>query len=135
MHNKIQLIGRIGKDPETRKTQNSSVCNFSVATTSREKDKEGNWLDHTEWFNVVFFGKTAENAGNLLKKGKLVFVEGRLKTEKFNDKEGMERQIVKLYGAEFKLLSPKDETVSNDKFVSNYKGQGDKDFDDEEIPF
>lgn len=134
MYNKIQIIGRLGKDPEVRQTQSSTVCNFSVATTSREKDKDGNWADHTEWFNVVLFGKTADNAGNLLKKGKLVFIEGRLKTEKFTDKEGLERQIVKLYGAEFKLLSPKDEVLTNN---SGYSVQTFDSFfwPDGEVPF
>ena len=135
MYNKIQIIGRLGKDPVKHGEDKSAVCNFSVATTSREKGKDGNWGDHTEWFNVVLFGKIAETAANYLRKGSLVFVEGRLKTEKYTDKEGMEKQIMKLYGSEIKFLSPKEESVSNEKFVSNYKGQGDKDFDDEEIPF
>lgn len=134
MYNKIQLIGRLGKDPVKHGEDKSDLCNFSVATTSREKDKEGNWVDHTEWFNVVLFGKTAENAANYLRKGKLVFVEGRLKTEKYKDKEGMEKQITKLYGSEVRFLSPKDEVSGNNS------GHETQTFDssfgaDDDIPF
>lgn len=114
MYNKIQIIGRLGKAPELKDASGTKICNFSVATSSKEKNQDGAWADHTEWFNVVLFGKSAENAAAYLQKGKLVFVEGRLKTEKYKDKEGMEKQITKLYGSEVKFLSPKDEVSSSE---------------------
>lgn len=94
--NKAILVGNLGKDPELRYTPNqTAVCSFSVATT--EKRKEGNtWKDQTEWHNIVTFGKTAENCKNYLKKGRQVFVEGRIQTRKWQDKEGKDRYTTEI---------------------------------------
>jgi single-strand DNA-binding protein len=90
--NKVILVGNLGADPEVRSTQGGSqVANLRIATTSRRKDQTGNWVDQTEWHSVVAFGKTAENAGRFLKKGRQIFVEGRLQTRKWQDKEGKDR--------------------------------------------
>ncbi|MGA1191576.1 MAG: single-stranded DNA-binding protein, partial [Bdellovibrionota bacterium] len=91
--NKAILIGRLGKDPEIRYTQSQTpVTNFSLATSERRKDPQsGNWLEQTEWHNVVTFGKTAENCSNFLKKGREVYIEGRIQTRKWQDKEGKDR--------------------------------------------
>lgn len=108
--NLVQIIGHLGDNPDVRATQSGkTVTNLSVATTSSWKDKEGNWQDDTEWHRVVFFGPAAERAGDWLKKGSLVYVEGRLKTEKWQDKNGQDRYTTKIYGRDFKLCEKREE--------------------------
>ena len=89
--NKVMMIGNLGKDPEIRYTQNgSAVCNLRVAVT--EKSKVGDkWEDKTEWVDVVAWGKTAENCGQYLVKGRQIYVEGRLQTRKWEDKDHKDR--------------------------------------------
>ena len=87
--NKIILIGRLGKDPEMRySNQQTAICSFSLATSERRKDASGTWGEHTEWHNIIVFGKTAENCSTYLKKGRQVFIEGRLQTRKWQDRKG-----------------------------------------------
>ena len=89
--NKVILVGNLGRDPEVRYTQSGgAVSNLRLAVTERRKDGEG-WKDHTEWVTVVAFGKTAENAGQYLQKGRQIYVEGRLQTRSYKDKEGVEK--------------------------------------------
>ena len=89
--NKVIIIGNLGRDPEVRYSQaGMAICKLSVAVTERVKDGDA-WKDATEWFRVTLFGKTAENAGQYLNKGRQVYVEGRLKTEKYTDKDGVEK--------------------------------------------
>jgi len=95
--NKVILIGNLGREPEVRNTQGGgSVANLSVATAERVKDKDGNWQDHTEWHRCVAFGKTAENAQRFLKKGSKVFIEGRIRTNKWKDKDGQDRYTTEI---------------------------------------
>ena len=91
MINKATLIGNLGADPEVRAAGSTQVANLRIATTERVKDREGNWSDHTEWHAVVCFGRTAENAAKYLRKGRQVYVEGKIRTRKWTDKEGRER--------------------------------------------
>jgi len=94
--NKVIIVGNLGRDPEVRFTQGgAAVCNLSVAVGERVKKGEA-WEEHTEWFRVVVFGKTAENAGQYLQKGRQVYVEGRLKTDKYKDKDGAEKTSVEV---------------------------------------
>ena len=89
--NKVIIVGNLGRDPEVRYSQaGMAICNFSVAVTERVKDGDA-WKDATEWFRVVTFGKTAENAGQHLAKGRQVYVEGRLQTREWTDREGQKR--------------------------------------------
>jgi single-strand DNA-binding protein len=89
--NKVILVGNLGKDPEVRYVQSgNAVCTLRLAMTERRKDGEA-WKDHTEWMDVVTFGKDAENAGQYLAKGRQVYVEGRLQTKQYKDKEGHDR--------------------------------------------
>ncbi len=86
--NKVILIGNLGKDPEVKYTQTGmAVARFSLATADRVKDKEGNWQERTEWHNLVAFQRTAEIAGEYLKKGSKVYIEGRLHSDSWDDKE------------------------------------------------
>ncbi len=88
MVNKVMLIGRLGRDPEMRYTGSGSpVCNFSLATDESYTDKSGQRQKKTEWHNIVAWGKLAENCAKLLSKGSLCYVEGRLQTREWNDRE------------------------------------------------
>src|SRR5271165_1904219 len=86
--NKVILLGNLGKDPEIKSTPSGmNIATFSLATTERAKDKEGNWQDRTEWHNIKAFGRTAEVVGQYLKKGRTVYIEGRLHNDSWDDKE------------------------------------------------
>ncbi len=86
--NKVILIGNLGKDPEVKYTPGGMpIAHFTLATNERFKDKEGNWQDRTEWHNLVAFQRTAEIAGEYLKKGRTVYIEGSLRTNSWDDKE------------------------------------------------
>lgn len=94
--NKVIIVGNLGRDPEVRYAQSGmAICKLSVAVTERVKDGDA-WKDATEWFRVTVFGKTAENAGQYLQKGRQVYVEGRLKTDKYKDKDGVEKTSVEV---------------------------------------
>ena len=91
--NKVILLGNLGKDPEVKYTQSGmAVARFSLATTDRAKDKDGNWQDKTEWHNLVAFGRTAEVAGEYLKKGRTIYIEGALRTSSWDDKESGQKK-------------------------------------------
>lgn len=101
--NKVQIIGNLGRDPEVKVTASTSICNFSVAVT--ERGKVGTeWQDVTEWFRVVCFGKTADVVSTYCAKGKQVYVEGRLQTRKYKDKEGNEKSSTELVADKVVLL-------------------------------
>ena len=103
--NKVILIGNLGADPETRYLPSGdAVTNIRIATTDTWKDKAGEKQEHTEWHRVAFFGKTAEIAGEYLKKGSPVYVEGRIRTRKWQDKEGQERFSTEIVADRMQLL-------------------------------
>ena len=103
--NKVILIGNLGKDPEVRYVQSGkAVCTLRLAMSERRKDGDG-WKDHTEWMDVVTFDKTAENAGQYLTKGRQVYVEGRLQTRQYKDKEGHDRYKTEVVANQVVFLS------------------------------
>lgn len=107
--NKVILIGNLGADPEMRTSQGgNAIANLRIATTERTKDKDGNWVDQTEWHRVVCFGRTAENVGRFLKKGRQLYVEGRLQTRKWTDQEGKERWSTEVVAREIRFLGGRD---------------------------
>lgn len=110
MLNQIQIIGHLGKDPEVRYLPSGeAVANFSIATTEKWKDKAtGEQREETEWHRVSMFGRLAEIAGEYLKKGTLVFVQGKLKTRKYTDKDGNERSATEVRGETLKMLGGRD---------------------------
>lgn len=121
MLNEVTLIGNLGADPEVRNTKSgTAVTNLRVATTERRKGADGNWVDHTEWHRVVLFGKAAENAQKYLKKGRQVWVRGKLRTSKFTDKEGHERFSTDVVGDEIKFLGGNDKREGNQERVENW---------------
>ena len=95
--NKVMLIGNAGRDAELRYTANGTAqSNFSLAVNNRRRSQSGDWEDHTEWFNIIIFGDTAERVSQYITKGKPVYVEGRLQTDEYTDKEGMKRKSTKV---------------------------------------
>lgn len=108
--NKVMLIGNLGKDPELRYTASgTAVASFSLATSDRIKNKSGEWEEKTEWHNITLWGRTAEVAGEYLSKGKTVYIEGRLQTRKWQDKDGKDRYTTEVVGEKMQMLGGKGE--------------------------
>ena len=106
--NKVILVGNLGRDPEVRYMPNGeAVCNFSIATTENWKDKSGVKQEKTEWHNIVMYRRLAEIAGEYLKKGRPVYVEGRLQTRKW-EKDGVTRYTTEIIGDQMQMLGSKD---------------------------
>ena len=157
--NKAILLGNLGKDPELRYTPSQvPVCNFSLATSERRKDSNGQWSDHTEWHNVIAFGKTAENCSNFLKKGRQVYIEGKIQTRKWTDKEGKDRYTTEILANTVQFVGAKEGGGRSEGGGKSYggpeapgsvsmpslptadalasgSGGGDVTFDDDDIPF
>ena len=139
--NKVIIVGNLGKDPEVRYTASGeAMCNFSLATTDSWKDKStGERKELTEWHRVSFFGKLAEIAGQYLKKGSQVYVEGSLRTRKWTDKEGQERYTTEIKGDQMTMLGSKqDGAAPTERSAQAAPRQAPKpQFDDlgDDIPF
>jgi len=107
--NKVILIGNLGRDPDTRYTTGGdAVTNLNIATTETWKDKSGEKQEKTEWHRVVLFGRQAEIAHEYLKKGRSVYIEGRLQTRKYTDKDGVEKYATEIVGDRMQLLGSRD---------------------------
>jgi len=103
--NKVILVGTLGKDPEVRYSQSgSALASVSIATNESWKDKNGEKQERTEWHRVKFFGRLAEIAGEYLKKGGMVYIEGSLRTEKYTDKQGVEKYSTDIIANEMQML-------------------------------
>ncbi len=146
MVNKVMLVGNLGRDPEMRALPSGQqVANFSLATSRRYKDRDGNRKDETEWHNVVVFGKQAEIAGQYLTKGKMVFVEGRIQTRSWDDKESGKKQYkTEIICENFQMLGSKGdggggggqrESGAGAPSGGGHEGAGGGDFQDDDIPF
>ncbi len=122
--NKVILMGNLGKDPEVRFMPNGeAVCNFSIATSFSWKDKNGEKQERTEWHNIVMYRKLAENAGEYLKKGRPVFIEGRLQTRKWQTKEGQDRYTTEIIAESMKLLGGRDSSEQSSSNSSPTQNQ------------
>lgn len=104
--NRVTLVGRVGQDPDIRYLENSvAVGRFSIAVTERYPDKDGNWVDRpTEWHDIVVWRRLAERAKDELKKGKLVYVEGKLSSRKWEDKDGNPRKTIEIVARDFRAF-------------------------------
>ena len=103
--NKVILLGNLGRDPETRYTTGGdAVTNLNIATSEQWKDKSGEKQERTEWHRVVLFGRQAEVAGEYLKKGRSVYIEGRLQTRKYTDKDGVEKYSTEIVADRMQLI-------------------------------
>lgn len=111
--NKIIIVGYLGRDPDMRYTpQGTAVCNFSVATTERRKDKSGDFQDVTTWFNVSLWGNRAETVNQYLSKGKLVYLEGRLTQREYQDKDGNTKISLDVNASELQFIGARGEEGS-----------------------
>jgi single-strand DNA-binding protein len=109
--NKVILVGHLGKDPEIRYMEGSiAKAVFTLATSETYKDKSGNKVEHTEWHNIVMWRGLAENAEKILKKGSLVYLEGKLQTRNWADKEGAKKNMTEILADTFTLLKQKENT-------------------------
>ncbi|MBT3066340.1 single-stranded DNA-binding protein [Rhodoferax sp. U11-2br] len=107
--NKVILVGNLGRDPEVRYLPSGDpVANVTIATSSRYKSKSGEMVEETEWHRVTFFGRLAEIASQYLKKGRPVYVEGRIKTRKYTDKDGQEKYATDIIANEMQLLGGRE---------------------------
>jgi len=111
--NKVILVGRLGRDPETRYTGGGqAVANFSVATDESYKDKNGERQKRTEWHKIVVWGKQAEIAQQYLKKGSLIFIEGRIQSREWQDKEGQKRTSFEIVASNFRMLGGRGDAAA-----------------------
>jgi single-strand DNA-binding protein len=127
--NKVILVGRLGRDPETRYTGGGqAVANFSVATDETYKDRNGERQKRTEWHKIVVWGKQAEIAQQYLKKGSLIFIEGRIQSREWQDKEGQKRTSFEIVANNFRMLGGRAEGAAAGAGGGSRSGAGD-DFD------
>ena len=126
--NKVILMGNLGRDPEVRFMPNGdAVCNFSIATTDTWKDKAGERQEKTEWHNIVMYRRLAEIAGEYLKKGRPVYIEGRLQTRKWQTKEGQDRYTTEIIADSMQMLGGRDGAPA--QLGSNAEDKTKDDFD------
>jgi len=133
MINKAILLGNLGKDPELKQINNRTfVCNFSLATVDSVK-KNDKWENVTEWHNITTFGSLAENCSKFLKKGSKAYVEGKIQTRKYTDKDGVEKYSFSILANTVKFLDPRESNTP--KSNSNIDKQLNLDDDKEDLPF
>jgi len=143
--NKVILVGRLGKDPETRYTSSGqAVCNFTMATDETYKDRAGERQKRTEWHRIVVWAKQAEIAQKYLRKGSLIYVEGRIQTRQWDDREGQKRTSVEIVATNFRMLGSRSEGSGGGSSMSQAEpeapGSAAEDLppaevSDEDIPF
>ena len=139
--NKVIILGNLGADPDSRSTPGgTTVCNLSVATTESWRNRQtGEQEQHTEWHRVVMFGKLAEIAAEYLRKGSKVYLEGRLRTNKYADKEGTTKYSTQIIADELQMLDRRPEGAAGEGSAEGASGSnagapsGEEDFDD--VPF
>lgn len=138
MVNKAILVGRLGKDPEVRYTPDGMmITNFTLATDEQRKDKSGERVQKTEWHRIVTFGKLAEICGKYLVKGKLVYVEGRIQTRAWEDKEGGKRSTTEIIASDMRMLDSKGQRSgdgSSEEPPLSHSG-ADAPLSEEDVPF
>jgi len=135
--NKIVLVGHLGADPESRFTPSGvAVSTFNMATNESWKNKEGEYEDRTEWHRIVLYGKAAETASEYMKKGQLAYVEGRIRTRSWEDKDGMTRYTTEVLGDRFTMLGRKSENKSTAPAEAGASAGADGGGgDDDDLPF
>lgn len=137
--NKVMLIGRTGKEPEVRySTSGAAIANVSIATDESYKDKSGEKVEKTEWHNLVFFNRTAEVVGEYVTKGMMLFVEGKLQTRKWQDKDGNDRYSTEIVCDRMQMLGSKSEGGQKSSAGETRQSQRDSEptfNDDDDIPF
>lgn len=137
--NKVIILGNLGRDPELKyMPSGDAVCNFSIATTDTWKDRDGNQQEKTEWHNIVAFKRLAEICGEYLKKGKQVYIEGKLQTRSWEDKDGVKKYTTEIVANQMQMLSRRDEAIE-DSYSPPPSAQSEppqtNDNDDDDLPF
>ncbi len=136
MINKVMLIGRLGRDTETRYTVGGTpVSNFSLATDESYTDKSGQRQKKTEWHNIVVWGKLAENCAKLLSKGSLCYVEGRLQTREWNDRDGNKRRTTEIIISRMRVLTPRNGAAPDVEGGTEPPGDTAPEITDADVPF
>lgn len=131
--NKVMLIGMLGKDPGVRYAQTGTAfANFSLATGEKFKNKSGEYEERTEWHNITLAGKLAEIAGSYLSKGSQVYIEGRIQTRKWQDKDGNDRYTTEIFGEKLVMLGGKKKEESG---ASAPPPASAPEFDIDDVPF
>lgn len=136
--NKVIIIGHLGEDPDLRYTEsNTAITKMSVATSERYKDKQGNQQEKVEWHRIVVFGKQAEHCNQYLAKGRQVYIEGRIQTRKYQDKQGNDRYTTEIVAQNVTFLSGGNEGRAPQQRQSNSRGGGgyNQQFDNDDLPF
>lgn len=140
--NRAMLIGRVGKDVEVRTTDNSKVASFTLATSERFKDRNGEVKEQTEWHNIVVWGKLADVCEKYVQKGSTLYVEGKLRTRSWDDKDGNKRYITEILASAIQLLdkkenssAPADTTKFDPRSVKSTPIPGPGEDEDDDIPF
>ncbi|GAC1446861.1 MAG: single-stranded DNA-binding protein [Pyrinomonadaceae bacterium] len=138
--NKIILIGNLGRDPELRYTpQGTPVCNFTLATNERRKDKNGEMQDLTTWFKITLWGRQAETASQYLTKGRPIYIEGRLRMEEWTDRDGQKRFTLEVHATDMQFIGGRPDegtadTVRGSTQAANTNVQ-EPEIADDDIPF
>lgn len=131
--NKVILLGNLGRDPELRYTPNGSpVANFTLATNEVWKDKEGNKQEHTEWHRIVIFGKLAEIAGEYLRKGRQVYIEGSIRSRTYKDRDGNDKSTTEIRADSLVMIGKPEGGTSEGARTTSEKPP---EYSDEDIPF
>lgn len=135
--NKVILLGRIGQDPDVKYTaRGDAVVNLSLATSESWKDKNsGEKKEETEWHRISIFGKPAEIAAQYIRKGSQVYIEGRIKSKKYTDKQGIERTAFEIQSDKFQMIGKPPEGNAPQNQAQKQQSKPDDDFQDSEIPF
>ena len=141
--NKVFLIGNVGQDPQIRQVGDQKVASFNLATTEKFKGRDGNMVESTEWHNISVWGKLAEVVEKFVSKGTQLYVEGKIKTEKYTDKEGNDRFITKINATSLQLLGGKKDGATQDGQAKKFDPHAAKTTpivddlppDDDQLPF
>lgn len=137
--NKIILVGNLGRDPELRYTpQGTPVCSFTMATNERRKDKTGETQDQTTWFRVTLWGRQAETASQFLTKGRPIYIEGRLRVEEWNDRDGRSRYTLEVHATDMQFIGGKSDDVPSASRPEEQPRQASSSasqIEDDDIPF
>ncbi len=135
--NKIIVVGNLGRDPELRYTpQGTPVCNFTVATNEKRKDRNGEMQDITTWFRVTLWGRQAETASQFLTKGRPVYVEGRLRVEEWQDRDGKQRYTLEVHATDLQFIGGRtEEGQPQQAGRSSQPESATEELSDDDIPF
>ncbi len=136
MINKVILIGNLGRDPEVKTLESGTkMARFSVATNESYKDKSGEWQTLTEWHNIVLWRSLAERAERELKKGNMVYIDGKLTTRKWSDKDGQDRYSTEVVANTYRLLERRDSNIRSEDDLHSAPDQGSLDDVNDDLPF